>query len=204
MTTDWLQNESLLLDRVRRGEISRPELDQAVDEIAARAQAGSLEHGRLLVTVLDATPILRATIMAIVLNHDDADDALQETLLAVSHALPSFRRESPLLGWANGIARNKAKDLLRRKGRPAAPDPHHELPTEHERFTSQWATNADVERAVAQLSPKLRTVFELADIEGHTYLAIAEQLGIERNTVASRLRRARAELQLMVAVRAGH
>lgn len=202
MTIDWLEHEAALLDRIRRGEIARPELDLAANEIGARACAGSIEHGRLLVTVLDASPILRATIMAIVLNADDADDAMQETLLAVSRSLPSFRGESPLVGWATGIARNKAKDVLRRRGRPAAPDPHGSLPTEQERFTSQWATHADVERAMATLSPKLRTVFELADIEGLTYREIAQKLNIERNTVASRLRRARAELQLIVAVSA--
>lgn len=200
MQTDWLEHERFLLNRVRRGEIDSAELSAVLDDLVVPAQQNSVEHVRLLVTLLDAAPTLRSTISAVVINAYDADDALQETLLAVSNSLPAYRGEAPVLAWATGIARNKAKDLLRRKGRPIAPDPRETLPTEHERFTSQWATHADVDQALQTLSPKLRTVFELADIEGLTYVEVAERLGIERNTVASRLRRARAQLQLIVAV----
>lgn len=188
----------MLLQRVRRGEVTRVELDAALGELAASALAGSSADVVLLIEVLDSAPVLRSAVRAVLFDEAAVDDALQETLLAVSSSLGSFASQSSITSWAAGIARHKALDIVRRKGRPAAPDPvpAELVPTQLERFSSRWATHADVDTALAQLSPKLRPVFELADMQGWDYDAIAEELSINRNTVASRLRRARAQLQL--------
>lgn len=196
MTIDWLKQRDSILDNMRRGAAERAELDRVLADLAAHAINGSGAHADMLLEMLDASPALRSAIRNILFSDADVEDALQETLLAVSRSLPSFRGEASVLAWACGIARNKARDIRRRKGRPAAPDPVSHIPSEVDRFTSQWASRADVERALAGLSDKLRPVFELADIEGFSYGEIAEQLDLERNTVASRLRRARAQLGL--------
>lgn len=191
-----------LLDRVRRGESSRPELDQALDELVDGALGGSTDDVALLLEFLDSSPILRSTVRSVLFDETAVDDALQETLLAVSSSLDSFQRHTSVSSWAAGIARHKALDIVRRKGRPAAPDPvpAKHVPTELERFSSRWATHADVDRALSRLSPKLRPVFELADLNGCSYDEIAAELSISRNTVASRLRRARAQLQVELSV----
>lgn len=203
MTTDWLRHRDELLDQVRRGSIDRDQLDGVLAELVGPTRQGSTAHAEFLIELLDASPVLRSAIRNLLFDEADAEDALQETLLAVCRSLDGFRAESSVSAWAAGIARNKAKDILRRKGRPAIPEPIVDVPTEVERFTSQWATHADVDRALAALSDKLRPVFVLADIEGLTYDQIAAQLGIERNTVASRLRRARAQLGIDLAVHTG-
>lgn len=194
--TDWLKQRDEVVSRLRRGSIERAEVESILLDLTAPAAAGSAPHAAMLLEILDASPILRSSIHSILLSHADVEDALQETLLAIAHSLGSFRGESSVLAWAAGIARNKARDIRRRKGRPVAPDPVVNLPTEVDRFTSQWASRADVDAALAGLSDKLRPVFELADIEGFSYNEIATQLDLERNTVASRLRRARAQLGL--------
>lgn len=196
MATEWLKQAGQVLDQVRRGTIDRAELDRVLLDLVEPARSGSAPHAELLLGLLDASPVLRSSIRGLLFDTADVDDALQETLLAIAHSIGSFRGDSSVLGWASGIARNKAKDILRRKGRPASPDPIVEVPTEVQRFTSQWASRADVDQALAELSDKLRPVFVLADIEGFSYDEISAQLGIGRNTVASRLRRARAQLGL--------
>lgn len=194
--SDRLVERDAVLDQIRRGVMSRAEVDAVLVELAAAANAGRTAPAALLLEILDTSPILRSAVRSVLFGDADVDDALQETLLAVSRSLHTFRGDSSLLTWAAAIARNKARDILRRKGRPASPDPVADIPTELHRFTSQWASHADVEHALDGLSDKLRVVFQLADVEGFSYDEIAGQLGIERNTVASRLRRARAQLGL--------
>lgn len=191
-----LRQSDRILDDVRRGVMPREDLDDVLRTLVPSISAGSSPHLALFLELLDASPVLRSSIRGLLFADADVDDALQETLLAVSRSLPSLRPDTSVLAWVSGIARNKAKDVLRRKGRPAAPEPIVELPTEVERFTSQWASRADVEGALAELSDKLRLVFVLADVEGFSYDEVADRLDIGRNTVASRLRRARAQLGL--------
>jgi len=200
MTTRY--QHQALLDRVRRGQSSRSELDEALRELVPLAQAGSTSDTALLLELLDSSPILRSTVRGVLFDEAAVDDALQETLLAVTSSLDSFAGQSSFTSWAAGIARHKAFDIVRRKGRPAAPDPvpADHVPTELERFSSRWATHADVDHALDRLSPKLRSVFELADLQGWAYDDIADKLSINRNTVASRLRRARAQLQVELSV----
>ena len=202
MATELLKQSDKILDDVRRGALSREELDQILRALVEPSTDGSVGHVALFVELLDTSPVLRSSIRTLLFTDADVDDALQETLLAVTRSLPGLRAESSVLSWASGIARNKAKDVLRRQGRPASPDPVVELPTEVERFTSRWASRADVEDALAGLSDKLRPVFVLADVEGFSYDEIADQLDIARNTVASRLRRARAQLGISLGVEA--
>ena len=49
----------------------------------------------------------------------EADDCLQDTLLAASEAYPGLRHGSNLRGWLFTIARRKALDCLRRRARDA-------------------------------------------------------------------------------------
>lgn len=56
-------------------------------------------------------------IRKIVINHDDADDALQNTFIKVWKGLGSFNRESSLFTWLYRIATNEALMLLRKKAK---------------------------------------------------------------------------------------
>jgi RNA polymerase sigma-70 factor (ECF subfamily) len=57
---------------------------------------------------------------------------------------------------------------------------------------------AVVEQAVHSLSPKLKTVLLLYDVEGLSYEQIAETLGIPMGTVKSRLFAAREQVRKQV------
>jgi RNA polymerase sigma-70 factor (ECF subfamily) len=52
-------------------------------------------------------------------SHDDAQDVLQDTLVAALKSLPSFRGDSTLYSWLCGVAWNKAADFRRREYRMA-------------------------------------------------------------------------------------
>ena len=52
---------------------------------------------------------------------DDADDAFQETFVSALRAYPRLRPDSNLRAWVLTIARRKATDLHRARGRRAIP-----------------------------------------------------------------------------------
>ena len=53
----------------------------------------------------------------IVLNHDDADDVLQNTFIKVFQYLKNFKGESKLFSWIYRIATNEAITLLNQKAK---------------------------------------------------------------------------------------
>ena len=54
-------------------------------------------------------------IRRIVVSHDDAEDALQETFIKIFSSIDSFKGEGQLSSWMYRIATNEALNLLRRQ-----------------------------------------------------------------------------------------
>ena len=53
----------------------------------------------------------------IVLNHDDADDVLQNTFIKIFQNLKNFKGESKLFSWMYRIATNEALTFLKQKAK---------------------------------------------------------------------------------------
>ena len=51
----------------------------------------------------------------IVMDHDDADDVLQNTMIKIWRSLATFRSESGLFTWLYRIATNEALSYLKQK-----------------------------------------------------------------------------------------
>ena len=85
------------------------------------------------------------------------------------------------------------------RGCPAA-TPVPMIATEHQVLAG--AFDADVESALASLSPEFRAAVVLCDIEGLSYEEIAATLDIKLGTVRSRIHRGRAQLREALAHRA--
>ena len=64
-----------------------------------------------------------------------------------------------------------------------------------------WALQQLVQKAIVELSPKLRAVVVMYDLEGLSYQEVAEILGCPLGTVKSRLFNARNQLQEKLAAR---
>lgn len=126
----------------------------------------------------------------------EADDAVQEAFLAAltTEALPS----GDLGAWLRAIAARKALDLARRSNRrredalAEGPAGEEVLPAADD--VAARAAVLDVRRALARLSPADRAVLTLVDLEGHSMVEAARQLGLTH--VAVRLRAVRARRKL--------
>lgn len=121
-------------------------------------------------------------VRAIVGNHDDADDLLQEIFIKVWKALPSFRGDSDAFTWLWRIATNEAVSFLR-KARVRAALSFSRLDAEAERisdpnpfFDGDKALRA-LRKAIATLPDKQRLVFTMRYYEELSYEQISEITG---------------------------
>ena len=153
---------------------------------------------------------LYALALRVTRDADLAADALQEAFATALERAGDFRGESSLGTWLHRIVYNKAIDLLRKRGREA-PLPDEEsivLGPEDDRLSGSpsWSrppdeillgaeTVAALERAVLELTPMQRMVFEMREVEGRTTDEVAEILGIPPGTVRVHLHRARIRLR---------
>jgi len=128
----------------------------------------------------------------IALEH--ADDAAQEALLQVFRDLRTLREPAALRGWARRIAvREAVRHAQRARGeRARAAGLDAQLPAPR----SDPALAPDVRAVLAQLAPEQRAILVLRDLEGLSEQEAAEQLGLAKGTVKSRLFRAREAFAL--------
>lgn len=150
-------------------------------------------------------------------SQEEAEDIAQEIFVKIFKALPNFRGDSQLTTWIYRITINHCHNYRRkwfvRKNKHAfsldeelsaiklANDQHFQnVSTSNPmKKTLQNELASVLERGLLSLSPHLRSIIILRDIEGLNYDEIAETLGISLGTVKSRLNRARTALRKKLA-----
>ena len=123
----------------------------------------------------------------------DIEDLTQEVFLTAHHRLKSFDQTRPIKPWLFGIAYNvmRADRRLARHRYEQAEGDVEAGEADHRHRALEAARL--VHDALRELEPERRAVFIMYELDGLDAAAIAEELGIPRNTVYSRLRVAREE-----------
>jgi RNA polymerase sigma-70 factor (ECF subfamily) len=143
-------------------------------------------------------------------NAADADDAVQDALLAAYTHLDQFKGQSQMSSWLTSIVLNCARMQLRTRRRHvhlSLDEPIGELqPTSvSERLADHRPSpenqcraaelNARLTHLHNQLSPTLHRTFQLRDLDGLSIRATARILGVPCGTVKARSARARKKLK---------
>jgi RNA polymerase sigma-70 factor (ECF subfamily) len=130
----------------------------------------------------------------------DADDVLQDTMIAALSALPRFRGESRLFTWLCGIAHHKITDH-RRKGGPAGERVGLSL-TDYvvpqggsDLYSERAEARIMVRQALAELPAAHKQVIILKYVQGLSVEEIAAATGRSFKSVESLLTRAREGLR---------
>ena len=123
-------------------------------------------------------------------NDEDVADAISETILNCYEKLSTLKKDSYFKTWMIRILINNCNEMLRHKGRI--------FPTvEMEEVTFEEPGYLDCEwkEILASLDEKYKTVILLYYSKALSVKEIAALLGISRNTVLTRLSRARKQLR---------
>ena len=134
-----------------------------------------------------------------------AEDVVQEVLVSLWHHPERFDPGRGSLRAYLGVqAHRRAVDALRSDGRRKLREEQCVVPQStsgpYGADEMDAATVAEVVRsALARLPDEQREAVELAFWKGHTYLEVAEQLGIPPGTAKSRLRLAQSKLRQWLA-----
>lgn len=139
-------------------------------------------------------------------NEQDALDATQEAMIAITRGVARFDGRSALSTWVYRVATNAALDELRRRGRrpllervPACDDrPSRFDDIAADPFTDEVGDSAtarfSLDWALQQLSDEHRAAVVLRDMLDLEYADIADVLGVPIGTVRSRIARGRVAL----------
>lgn len=138
------------------------------------------------------------------------DDVVQEVFLTVYRRLPSFEGRSAIRTWLFGIIRgvvsNQRRSSRRRRAALGRADDQQDveiLDDVHQPGPDSHAARAEaveiLYRILGELTDELREVLVLAELEQLPAPQIAAALKLSTNTVHSRLRAARRELDEAVA-----
>jgi RNA polymerase sigma-70 factor (ECF subfamily) len=175
--------------------------DAVAEEVPAKRTA---DAGARLRALFDENyDLIWRTLRRLGVDPGRADDAAQQVFVTASRKLDGIRVEGErayLFGIAVRVAADARRASARRRESPLehAGDPADPgLPLEE--ALDRTRARALLDAALAKLPLELRVVFVLHELEELAMSEIAELVGIPHGTVASRLRRARAEFEAVVA-----
>ncbi|HKA83246.1 MAG TPA: RNA polymerase sigma factor [Acidimicrobiales bacterium] len=141
-------------------------------------------------------------------NHADAEDALQDALIAIARGIRRYDGRAAFTTWSYRVATNACLDeLRRRRRRPVADVPEtvgvgaapegvggavSAPPTAG--AVDAVADRLDIDAALALLPQEFRAAVVLRDLCDLDYAEIGRVLGIPPGTVRSRIARGRSQL----------
>ncbi|MET0161680.1 MAG: sigma-70 family RNA polymerase sigma factor [Microbacteriaceae bacterium] len=167
-------------------------IEQAPDGLLARraADGDGVAFG---VLVRRHAPFWRAFALRLLRSGSDAEDCVQEALIAAWEQLPKLQDPEKVRGWITTIVSRKATDRIRSRRFTDDID-DLEVPARDmgpERTAVQRSQLDALGAVLAALPEEQRTIWLLREVAGESYDEIAEHLGVPADTVRGRLARAR-------------
>ena len=159
-------------------------------EAIKRCQQGDREVFRHLVERYQKRAVAQA--MVILLNRDDAEDAVQEAFIDAFKAIGTFDTSRTFYQWFYVLLRNRCYKLTGRR-RPTESLDEASLLASQPGITDE--SRLVLEKALRSLTREEREIVSLKYFSGLSYDELATHLQIPRGTVMSRLFYARQRLQ---------
>ena len=158
--------------------------DQDEHELATRAGAGDQEALATLLTRYRT--LIFTTCTRVTGNRADAEDATQNTMIAVFRSIGRFRHKSRVSTWIYRIAVREALNVVKRKTSSASlSDAVGHQAGDYPAMDGQVIDRLDINEALERLDPQFRAVLYLSEL-GFSYDEISQILGIPESTARTR------------------
>jgi RNA polymerase sigma-70 factor (ECF subfamily) len=166
-----------------------------LDALLALANAGDADAFDALARRY--RPVVYRWAVALCGDPDDADDVVQETLVRLHDALPTYRGDGSFDAWLYRITRRLVlRGRRRRTGLvrvESPPEPVYE--TDPGSRVDRVRAAALVHEVAATLPMRQREIFVLCDLDGRTPAEVARLLDMNDATVRANLFKARAAVR---------
>lgn len=139
-----------------------------------------------------------AVARAIVITHEDAEDAVQDAFLHAYRALHRFLPDQAFGAWLHRIVSNASLDITRRRKVRDADDLPETIASPFRDPAESDELRLRLRDALAQLPVRQRSVIVLHDVEGFKHSEIGKLLGIPEGTARSDLHYARSALRRLL------
>jgi RNA polymerase sigma factor (sigma-70 family) len=179
--------------------------------------SGGVASSQMLHAISSRLPSLYRSAYRLLGNKADAEDAVQDALLAAHKHLHQFRGDAQISTWLMTIVINCARMQLRRRSRHIQLSLDSRIGEDKEYSISDtlvderpnpedeyhvYKLNARLMKSAARLSPILQKTFQLRFVHQLSIRETARVLGVPAGTVKAQTARARAKL--MKAMRGLH
>jgi RNA polymerase sigma-70 factor (ECF subfamily) len=136
-------------------------------------------------------------------NREQAEDAVQETLLAALEGMDRFCGASSLGTWLTGILKHKLADAMRASSRDEPLDYDEDLPHDHcpEGELARRRLLDAVDAGLKQLSSCAARVFVLREVVGMETAEVCEELAISSSNCWVMHHRAKMRLRACPRIR---
>jgi RNA polymerase sigma factor (sigma-70 family) len=155
-------------------------------------------YRRFLVSV---TPHLRSMARqrcrSVGASEGDAEDIVQEVLLAVHLKRGTWDQSRPIGSWMAAIVRNKLIDTLRRRGRHAMVPIEDVMDTLGVEDQSDSLSQREIDGLLAQLKTQQREIVQSIAIKGNSLRETADRLHMTEGAVRVALHRALKTLAVL-------
>lgn len=142
---------------------------------------------------------LRGVVRAVIRNPDVVDDVMQAAYERAYRALNRFDGRSALRTWLHTICYRTAVDHIRySSSRPAVSleaGTHPQSVAAQASISGEVMIDLEATDLLARLDPEQRMLLYLTAALGYSYDQVAEQLDMQRGTVASKVSRAKERLR---------
>ncbi len=151
------------------------------------------------------TARIYSLVRKMVIIHDDTEDLVQDIFLKIWINIQSFRGDSELFTWIYRIAYNETINFLNKKNKrffiPVDDYQMLQLQTvENDAFFSGDTIEKRLQKALTQLPPKQKAIFEMRYFENMKHQDIAEILNISLGNVKSQYHNAVEKIKKFVKI----
>lgn len=149
-----------------------------------------------------------AVLLSLLRDHDDACDALQNSLIRIIRFLPNLRDMDSLPGWIMRLLVNQAASGHRQRSKPVIDFsqlnqkageetvlPLHSAPLSPRRTAEQHELQALILAAVSKIPERQKTALTLFEVEQLTIREVAEVMEITDGAVKFHLHEARKNVK---------